>query len=64
MAELNRWRGDLPSLADLKTEVTIVKRDIEKLEKTKEEWGRRFWAILGPVLGAVAGWALGYFSRR
>ncbi len=54
----------MPSLADLKTEVTIVKRDIEKLEKTKEEWGRRFWAILGPVLGAVAGWALGYFSRR
>jgi membrane protein YqaA with SNARE-associated domain len=54
----------LPSHADLKTEVIILQRDVEKLEKTKEEWARRFWAILGPILGAIAGWALGYFSRR
>jgi hypothetical protein len=53
-----------PALTDIRTDVAILKRDVDKLEKVKEEWSRRVWAIAGPILGAVVGWALGYFSRR
>jgi len=64
LAELNRLKGEIGSLADLNTEMKILRRDVDKLEKMKEEWGRRIWALAGPILGAAVGWALGYFSRR
>jgi chromosome segregation ATPase len=64
LAELQRWKVELGALASLRTDVAIVQRDVEKLEKVKDEWSRRAWAIAGPVLGALVGWLLGYFSRR
>jgi chromosome segregation ATPase len=64
VGELQRWKGEMAVIADLRTEVTILRREVDKLEKVKEEWTRRLWAIAGPVLGAVVGWMLGYFSRR
>ena len=64
MSELLRWKGEIGTLTTLQTDIAVLKRDVEKLEKVKEEWGRRVWAMVGPVLGAVVGWVLGYFSRR
>ena len=64
LGELQRWKGEMAVVADLRTEVAILRREVDKLEKVKEEWTRRLWTIAGPVLGAVAGWVLGYFSRR
>ena len=64
LVQLQEWRGELGSLTDLKTDVAVLKRDVAGLEKVKEEWGRRLWAMAGPILGALVGWALGYFSRR
>ena len=64
LAELRRWKADMAFVGDLKTEVAILRREVDKLEKVKEEWGRRVWAMTGPVLGAIVGWILGYFSRK
>lgn len=61
LAEFQRWKAET---TPLKTEVAVLRRDVDKLEKVKEEWGRRIWAIAGPVLGAVVGWILGVFSRK
>ena len=64
VAELQRWKGEMAIISDLKTEVAVLRREVDKLERVKEEWGRRLWMIAGPVLGAVVGWVLGYLSRR
>jgi hypothetical protein len=56
---LQRWKGEM---ADLRTEVAILRREVDKLEKVKEEWGRRFWMIAAPAVGAVVGWILGYLT--
>jgi hypothetical protein len=37
---------------------------VDDLKKTKEEWGRRLWAMLGPILGAMIGVLLGYYLRK
>jgi len=63
-AEFQRWKADMAFIGDLKTEVAILRREVDKLEKVKEEWSRRLWATAGPVLGAIVGWVLGYFSRK
>ncbi|HEV3387211.1 MAG TPA: hypothetical protein VG097_20495 [Gemmata sp.] len=63
VGELQQLKLELAALANLKTEFAVLKRDVEKLEKVKEEWGRRVWAMAGPIIGAVIGWALGHFSR-
>jgi hypothetical protein len=52
------------ALWDLTTKVAVLERAVEKLEKTKEEWGRRMWAMAGPIVGALVGVLLGYFLRR
>jgi hypothetical protein len=64
VGELLRWKSEMAVVAELKTEVAILRREVDKLEKVKEEWGRRLWAMLGPILGATVGWVLGYLSRR
>jgi len=63
VGELQRFKLELSALSSLKTDVAVLKRDVEKLEKVKEEWGRRIWAMAGPIIGAVIGWVLGHFSR-
>jgi hypothetical protein len=64
LVELNKWKEELGFLTDLRTDVAILRRDVDKLEKTKEEWSRRLWAMAGPIVGAVVGVLLGYFLRR
>jgi len=60
LGELQRWKGDM---AAVQTEVAILRREVDKLEKVKDEGSRRLWAIAAPVAGAVVGWILGYLSR-
>ena len=62
--EVNRWKLELGPIADLKSEIAILKRDIEELKKTHDEWGRRLWAMVGPLLGALVGALLTYFLRK
>lgn len=61
LAEFQRWKAEA---TPVKTEVAILRRDVEKLEKVKEEWARRVWATVGPILGAAVGWVLGILSRK
>jgi len=65
VVELQRWKGEIgPPLMDFRTDLAVLKQNVDELKKVKEEWSRRVWAMAGPILGAVVGWALGYFSRR
>ncbi len=51
-------------LADLERHFALLDHKVEELRKGKEEWGRRAWAVVGPVLGALMGVALGYLLKR
>jgi hypothetical protein len=62
--ELNRWKSDLGPIADLKSEIALLRRDIDELRKTRDEWGRRIWTMAGPLLGAVIGAPRGYYLRK
>jgi hypothetical protein len=64
IAELSRWKAEVGSLSDLRTETAILRRDVDRLEQAKEEVGRRFWAMAGPIIGAVVGVVLGYFLKK
>lgn len=39
-------------------ELALLKRDVEDLKKGREEWGRRLWMILPPVLAVLISTAL------
>jgi len=66
--ELNRWKADLGPIAELKSEIALLRRDVEELKKTRDEWGRRLWAMAGPIIGALVGVAGGalitYYLRK
>jgi VIT1/CCC1 family predicted Fe2+/Mn2+ transporter len=62
--EWGEIKEEIASLRDLKIPIAILERGVEELKRTKEEWSRRFWAMAGPILGAVVGVVLGYFLRR
>jgi hypothetical protein len=49
---------------DLKVDIGILKRDVEELKKTKEQWAQRLWNLLGPLVGAAAGALLTYYLRK
>src|SRR4051794_26324655 len=56
IAELHRFRDEL---SGLKAEVSVQRRDLDELRKTREEWSRRLWALAGPVIGALVGVVVG-----
>ena len=64
LLDLRTWKDSLASPTDIRTEIALLQRSLEGLEKVKDEWSRRLWAIAGPVLGAVVGILLGYYLRR
>jgi hypothetical protein len=51
-------------LASLTTRVAVLESQVGDLRRGKEEWGRRLWAILGPILAALLGGVVGYFLHR
>ena len=62
--EWNPIKEEIAVLRDLKIPLALLDRAVEELKRTKEEWSRRFWAMAGPILGALVGVVLGYFLRR
>jgi hypothetical protein len=62
--EWGQIKEEIATLRDLKIPIALLDRAVEELKRTKEEWSRRFWAMAGPILGAVVGVLLGYFLRR
>jgi hypothetical protein len=64
LTDLLRLRDQLREIEDLKRSMAVLQHIVEDLKKTKEEWGRRFWTLLGPLLGAVVGVLLGYYLRQ
>ncbi|SRR6266496_3132279 len=38
---------------DFDREVALLKREVDELKKGKEEWGRKLWMIVPPVLAAL-----------
>jgi hypothetical protein len=51
-------------LAGLTVRLALLEHQMNDLRKGKEEWGRRLWAIVGPILGALVGGVIGYFLHR
>ncbi len=46
------------------TKFALLERELEEQKKTREEWGRRRWALLVPIITAVLGAVLGYLLKR
>lgn len=68
--DLRGWKEGFGTIDQLKVDLALLRKEIEDLKKWQEEvkkqkgeWGRRLWALAGPLLGATVGWALAYFSR-
>jgi FtsZ-binding cell division protein ZapB len=52
------------SVVDVKTKLALLDRQLVDLKQGKEEWGRRLWAVVGPILGALVGGLVGYLLHR
>lgn len=56
------------SLSEAKTKLALLEQHLADLKTAKQEWGRRWWAIVraiaGAVAGAVAGGILTYLLKR
>ncbi len=70
LKDLRIWKESFGSIDQVKIENALLRKELEDLKKwrdevkaKKDEWGKRLWAMAGPLVGAIAGWALGYFSR-
>lgn len=56
--------GHARALEETKVRLAVAERDIADLKKTHDEWGRRLWALVGPLAGAAVGATLTYLLRR
>src|SRR6266851_7151989 len=59
---LNRWKIEIGSLVDIRTDMAVMKRDVGELRTAKDQWTQRLWNLVGPLIGAGCGalltWAL------
>ena len=42
----------------------VLVHRVEELERGRERWAGRLWAVVGPVLGALLGGLAGYLLRK
>ena len=70
LKDLRGWKEGFGTIDQLKIDLALLRKEIEELKKwqeevkkQKDEWGKRLWALVGPLLGATVGWALAHFSR-
>ena len=61
---LNRWKIEIGSLVEIKTDMAVMKRDMDELREAKDRWIQRLWNLLGPLVGAAAGALLTYALRK
>lgn len=48
----------------VRVDAALVRRDVDDLRKTRDEWGRRLWALVGPLLGVAVGAVMTHLLRR
>ncbi|SRR6266536_1895831 len=58
--ELKNWKNQLQFLDEQKVEVALLRREVTELktwregwQRQREEWSRKLWMILPPVLAAL-----------
>ena len=44
--------------------LAVLESQMRDLRESRQEWARRAWAIIGPILGAVVGAVLTYICKR
>lgn len=52
---------DVPSVVQ---RLAVIESQVKDLREGNQEWARRAWAIVGPILGAVIGAVLATVFRR
>lgn len=52
------------SFSEVRTKLALLAQQSADLKTAKEEWARRWWAILGPIVGALVGGLLMYLLKR
>jgi hypothetical protein len=49
---------DIEGIAELKRDVAVLEERLNELKRVVEEAGRKRWAVLPPLIGAIVGAAL------
>ena len=49
---------------EMRIRLATLEREIEELKKSREEWGRRGWAIVMALITAFIGGVIGYLLKR
>jgi hypothetical protein len=49
---------------EVRVAAAVVRRDVDDLRKSQDEWGRRLWALFSPLLGVAIGAIVTYLLRR
>ena len=52
------------TVEDVRNWQSTAKQDIGELKKAQEEWGRRAWSLVVPIVTAIAGGVVGYLLKR
>jgi len=68
MTELKGWKDSVGSLGEIKVGIAVLKRRTDELEgwkddvkKQGEEWGRKLWMIVPPIIAGILTFLLGYY---
>lgn len=48
--------------ADSRT--SILEREVAELKAHRDEWGRRAWSLVVPIITAIVGGVVGYLLKR
>jgi hypothetical protein len=59
MREVERY--DVPAIAQ---RMAVIESQVKDLRDSHQEWARRAWAIVGPIVGAAVGVTLTLLFRR
>jgi hypothetical protein len=58
---LLEWKSSIGSFADLTAEIAVLRERTEDLKKRSEEWGRKLWMIVPPLIAVIVTFLLTYF---
>jgi hypothetical protein len=58
---LDNVRRDTEGLAELATQVALLRQRVEDLRSGWNTWSQRWWMLVPPLVGALAGAVLGYY---
>jgi hypothetical protein len=61
---LNRWKLEIGSLVDVKTDLAVIKSDIVDLKKLKDQWGQRAWTFVSSLISLAAGALITYLVGK